>query len=349
MFCIEVVQSKPRKKRRQRGVISTNLVHVSISKEQDLTAKKLNVCYWNARSIKNKTVCINDFLCSSKPDFLLLTETWLSREEEINRPVFGLLLPDGYAIQHVPRPDGREGGGVAIVFKESVPLHQKVDNYNLNFKQFENISRLFRCKTTSLLLSVIYRPQPTKANKLSIRLFWTEWKKYLSMIIAKYPNFIIFGDINFHLEAKENYHTKKFHNILAEFGLKQLVVGPTHVDGHTLDIVIVPDESEIVSDLNVVDPCFSNDSGKLCKDHFSVHLSLKADKIKPKEKTIIYRNWKKINLNCFQEKLQRVIDVCLTKNSGCLSDINSLTNCYYVSITQYSVNSVVYGRRLSSL
>ena len=48
-----------------------------------------------------------------------------------------------------------------------------------------------------------------------------------------------------------NPHTRQFTNPLACSGLKQLVNDPTHILGHTLDIPITRDNSDIVSNSHV--------------------------------------------------------------------------------------------------
>ena len=311
-----------------------NLITITPNTDIENHEKLLRVTYWNARSVKNKTFSLNDYLSDDKPDLLLLTETWLSKEEKMNKSVLGLLLPEDFNIQHIPRPDGREGGGVSIVFQENIPVQYKFDNYNLNFKQFENISRLICFKSSSVFVCVVYRPQPTRQNKLSIRCFWPEWTKFLSKLISKYPNFVIFGDLNFHLDSKENSQTKKFNNILAEFGLKQLITDSTHVKGHILDVVIVPDESNAITNFSVFDPCFSNDYGHPCNDHYAIKVDLIAEKMKPKPKTIVYRNWKKVNLNSFQQQLHSRLLVSALNNS--ITDMNLLIDCYQNSLNKLS-------------
>ena len=263
-------------------------------------------------------------MSSDKPDLLLLAETWLHKEEDLNKITFGKTLPKDYRIQHIPRPDGREGGGAAIVYQENVPVQYKSDNYNLKFKQFENILRLLCFKASSLFISVVYRPDPTSVNGLKVRSFWKDWRNFLSKVIAKYPNFIIFGDLNFHLDVKDNSYIKKFNNILNEFGLKQLVTSPTHVKGHTLDVVILPEESSIVSDISVCDPGFCNDYGTICKDHYIINTKLKTVKNRRKQKTITFRNWKKVDSTSFQQQLHSKL-LSLPN----LSDVNALAIAYY--------------------
>ncbi|KAJ1182464.1 hypothetical protein NDU88_007654, partial [Pleurodeles waltl] len=48
-------------------------------------------------------------------------------------------------------------------------------------------------------------------------------------------DYILLGDLNFHLENNNDINTTNLIDNLTNFGLKQLVTSPTHSTGHTLD------------------------------------------------------------------------------------------------------------------
>ena len=52
-----------------------------------------------------------------------------------------------------------------------------------------------------------------------------------------HDSFIIAGDVNIHVETQES-SSLRLQEQLELFDLKQHVVGPTHIAGHTLDVVI---------------------------------------------------------------------------------------------------------------
>ena len=58
----------------------------------------------------------------------------------------------------------------------------------------------------------------------------------------------------------------------------QHVNEPTHVHGHTLDVVITQETDKIVSCLDVSDPGLFDKSGKIRRDHFAVNFSAHAAK-----------------------------------------------------------------------
>ena len=58
---------------------------------------------------------------------------------------------------------------------------------------------------------------------------------------------LITGDFNIHAEKPEEPTTTKFLSLLQSFGLIQHVTAPTHVAGHTLDLVITCEDCDLLA------------------------------------------------------------------------------------------------------
>ena len=99
-------------KRSNRIIPCLPINHISQS-------RMIDVCLLNARSIRNKTLIIKDFVIDNDVDILTLTETWLNPNSN-DQTIINSLCPTGYLFQHVPR-EKREGG-VGILFKQSLKL-----------------------------------------------------------------------------------------------------------------------------------------------------------------------------------------------------------------------------------
>ena len=99
------------------------------------------------------------------------------------------------------------------------------------------------------------------------------------------------GDLNIHYEDISNPDARKFISVLDGFGLSQHIADPTHVKGHTLDVVITR-ANTTVDNVIVTDPLIS--------DHFCV--SYTVDMCKPPfpKKEISYRKMKSIDLEQFK-------------------------------------------------
>ena len=85
------------------------------------TAKLLTLSSLNCRPVKNKALSIADLVTSHNIDILVLTETWLGTT--IDAQVLSGLVPPGYDIVQVARPDKRSGfvqGGISLQYN---PIH----------------------------------------------------------------------------------------------------------------------------------------------------------------------------------------------------------------------------------
>ena len=305
---------KRKRKPTKRTIQHSNLIPIKPDNNIFLGQSNIDITYWNARSIKNKTICIYDYLAAKSCDVFLLTETWLSSTTDIgdpNQAVLATALPAGFQIQHTPRNNGLKGGGVGMVFSEEVSVKFNIQLPKCN--QFEIMQTAIYAGCARIIIVIVYRPQPNKKNGLKLKLFWPQWIKILTSLVAMKDEFIIIGDLNFHLDNITNRSTNKFLNILPEFGLHQHVQESTHVHGHILDVVITRTDSKVVTALQVVDLGFTNDTDDLIRDHLAIKMVIKANKRSIPNKTIQYRNWKNVNKDNFERDLTEHIREATTE------------------------------------
>ena len=57
---------------------------------------------------------------------------------------------------------------------------------------------------------------------------------------------LLFGDLNVHVDVATDPNAKRMAQLLRSSRCVQHVVGPTHKDGHTLDLIITSEDDEIV-------------------------------------------------------------------------------------------------------
>ena len=55
--------------------------------------------------------------------------------------------------------------------------------------------------------------------------------------------FAIVGDINIHWDVQSDNSVKRFADLLESFNIIQHVKFPTHIDGHTIDLILTPSEN----------------------------------------------------------------------------------------------------------
>ena len=108
----------------------------------------------------------------------------------------------------------------------------------------------------------------------------------------------------FYLDDKNNKDATRFISALDSCGMQQHVCGPTHVGGHTLDVVITRYNEGIVSNVDVIDPGLSDSSGKVARDHLAVTFKVKATRPAPQTKTVSFRKLRAIEVDSFKSDIK---------------------------------------------
>ena len=215
---------------RRTGVNTKNLSHVKPIKKSGM----LDFVVLNVRSARQKTDQINQYITQNDVDIMALTETWLTNNDR-DRKWISALTPDGYKFINITRIS-RKGGGLAIIHKTNLSLKCTTDAHR--FVSFEHIQ--CRLATNSLVVDIVilYRPPPSKKNKLTTAMFIHEFQDYLSQLTLSNNQIIIAGDINISWNDTNCSDTAKLKDTLDMLNVTQLVSQPTHILGNTLDWVI---------------------------------------------------------------------------------------------------------------
>ena len=112
---------------------------------------------------------------------------------------------------------------------------------------------------------------------------------------------MIAGDFNIHVDVPEDSDSIKLLDLLESFSLRQHVVGPTHILGHTLDLVITRQSDQIIRSTPLVDRYFS--------DHASILCVLQSVKPSLTTKTVSYRKIKSVDVESVNADLAES-DLC---------------------------------------
>ncbi len=215
----------------------------------------------NIRSLKSKSLLIREKIEKERIDLFLLTETWLSHCD--SACVVECCPPD-FSLHHVCR-SGKSGGGIGVVARNSL-CYSTVDIQHGD--SFESVT--IRSSNPVLpLLTVVYRPPSTNANK-----FIAEFSDMLSLLFLYKRPILITGDFNFHVDNCCDKSAISFLDTCHTFGLTQHVKEPTRLNGHTLDLVLSCDV--LVADLQVCPLTLS--------DHYFVSFEMQ-ETILPKPST----------------------------------------------------------------
>ena len=246
---------------------------------------------------RNKVSELQAFAIQTKPDVIVLNETWLKKSISNNE-----ILPDSqYEVfrndrtrrTHPQDPDNpnkfrEHGGGVLLAVRSDLDVITKRLSVSLGLEMLA-IKITFPNKE-SIVICTCYRVgtlgQPHHDTLVG----------YLRSITSKRnpPKIYIVGDLNLPQVDWSSLFSnipleQNFINSFSSLSLSQLINRPTHKSGNTLDILLSNSETS-VEDVKVLDP------HSLCKsDHFPVSFSIKTSFSRKKTPKRTVYNFKKAN------------------------------------------------------
>ena len=126
---------------------------------------------------------------------------------------------------------------------------------------------------------VVYRPPTSTQNGFKTSIFFQEWSSFIEHVAVECADSIIVGDLNVHLDSDTNADAHRFKDSLFTCGLKQRFNEPTHIKGHTLDVVITNEDSDnSMQNQAVTDPVLCDTSGNISGDHYAISFSARLSK-----------------------------------------------------------------------
>ena len=129
--------------------ISENLIIIN---RTSIQSKPVHLATINTRSICNKINQFQHYILENSIDVCAVMETWLREDDE-----YGLheIPPQGFKIISKPRRDGRQGGGIALIYKENYTINDHKINTNSQYMEQSAFDLHIQDRVIDLL--VIYR------------------------------------------------------------------------------------------------------------------------------------------------------------------------------------------------
>ena len=279
------------------------------------TRYRLNCALVNIQSVGNKTHEIRDYINDNKLDILVLTETWLSKNDSAK---IREMTPDTHTFLHVPRED-RRGGGVGIFISNTLSKIKKEKVSKTDYFELMQASCMYGGK--KLLFIIVYR-----SPSLNEALFRDEFRLYLEGLNQIGSEVFVCGDFNFWVDDTENESAKNFIEMMNILGFENKVDKITTNTGHMLDLIFSESNKDLILGVDVDDICVISPVHMVINFKLNVRINCKQ------RKKIIFRN--KSNLNK-EELLQRIIDEISQEASDiCEHGFVSKRNCLrcYISL-----------------
>ena len=200
----------------------TNLQPVPISK---FTSKCINISHINARSINNKVLGFQQYITSNLIDICAVSETWIKSDVDTNT-IKEIALQE-YKIISQPHKSGKQGGGLALVYKESISAKKTSDD-KTEFETMEISTFDIKFAGTVINLYLIYRLPST-----SVLQFCNDMTDIMERRITDDLGKLLFiGDFNVHIDKPTEPDTITFLDFLDSFNLTSDVHWSMHRSGH---------------------------------------------------------------------------------------------------------------------
>ena len=190
---------------------------------------------------------------------------------------------------HVPRSSDTHGGGVGLLYNKCYKMEQQ---HFPRYSSFEYMETLFRSPTTVLRIGILYRPPPSTQNGLTVSMFFDEFPALLERLAVDSGKLLLLGDFNFHIDDTTNRQASNFLELLNNHNLVQQIIGPTHKDSHTLDLVITRVSEDTILRWSIMDPHLS--------DHKVIHAKLSLVRRRPQRIEKQYRKLRSVNSAAFR-------------------------------------------------
>ena len=102
----------------------------------------------------------------------------------------------------------------------------------LSFQSFEAVELHISSRNLSVSAVCLYRPPPSRKNKLSNQLFLQEFSEFLTQFAGSHIDLVLLGDFNFHYNDCADTQVNHIKTMLSDHGLTQLIDVPTYMQPH---------------------------------------------------------------------------------------------------------------------
>ena len=264
----------------------------------------------NVRSIRGKIDEVQMELHRHKLDLLVITESWLSKDDHVTSNV----PPDGFDIVSIPRNSGSRGGGICLLYKTSSIKMLNTKSYDWTSCEMADFH--IKVGNKEIILCAVYHPP-----QLNVMEFLQDFTSYWEITITSTCECIFIGDFNIRVDKDGDPNTIIFKDCLESLNLACKVNFPTHELGHTLDLVILDNASSLIPMVN---------QGCFISDHSLIYMELMVSRELVEPKAKMCRRLSKVDHEVLGIKLGESVDRIISNADGI--DVSMLAHEYEVEI-----------------
>ena len=232
-------------------------------------------------SVINKIQTIQLEIGNKEIALCALTETWIKEDDDLS-PL--CMCHNGYKSLSIPR-SGKTGRGLALVHKESINVtSRKCRSYNM----MECVNFIISLPNKFIQLGLLYWPP-----ERSILQLYKDLATCMEANINEPGECVLLGDLNIHVNKKDDQDTITLLNTLKSFGLQNRFEFPTCWLLNTLDLTITEQKSNIVKETGRL---------SLISDHNLIHFILQTPSKITTMKQVSYGKTKAMNTSLLKVK-----------------------------------------------
>ena len=223
--------------------------------------------------------------------------------------------PLGYKICSHPKRMNRKGGGLALVYKDSIIINDVTDD-SKSYATMEHCNFNINFAGTIVHCHIIYRIPST-----SVINFCGELTSIMEDTINLEQGRLLFvGNFNIHMDEPTQPDTITFLDWLESFNLTNHVTFGTHQSDHTLDLVITEQNDASIKTI---------DWGHLFLDHHFIDFCMEVQHVKPTPKLVAFRKLKKIDHGRFSDNItSKLLPTLQLHNDKSVLPISDLVDSY---------------------
>ena len=120
-------------------------------------------------------------------------------------------------------------------------------------RSFEYSDWDIKSETDRIHLTIIYRTPYSDAHPVTTSVFFEESSAFLESAVFCPSHLLITGDFNIQMDVEADTGAVRLRELPESTRLKQQVTAPTHISGHTLDLIITRLSDQL--DISSVQTC----------------------------------------------------------------------------------------------